>query len=700
MSLGAALSLSVGTGWAVGMKPAFEQIRTSGQEATISLEELQKRALQEGESGNTEQAIRDYKRALELQPEWKEGRWNLGTLQYGANRFAEAKSTFEQVVEFAPDLGIAWGLLGLSEFEIKDYGNALAHLEKAQSQGIKDDAEVQRVSTYHLGLLLIRAGEFERASDLLIAAFGAGTVTQQVKTALGLATLRVPLLPDQIDPSQDSLVLAAGEVTFKDANALLRFPELLKIYPDVPYLHYAYGVALAHAGILTDSVVAFQAETRISPESPLSWIELGHLKLEKPDEALQAAHKAVELAPTSRAAHQVLAQALEASGQTARAVNEFKVAQTLTSSPTPPESRIVQRYSNAQTNIGSSAGDNTEQKSWEQTIQEYASGQYTEAAGHLKEWLRTNSENGTAWAMLGLCDFAMKDFDNALIHLDRGAQLGLSGSPESIETARYTFGILLVHAGDFERASEILASANATGPPSEKVTYALGLALLRSPKFPPPNNTTQAALVSAAGKIAVLLQQSKYDEAFPQFKQLLAKYPSAHFLHYAYGTALLALSEFDEAAAQMHAELTLSPRSELPLVRLASISLRQHKAADAIEWAQRALGLAPNSVEAHYLLGRASLENGNDASALRELEIASRLSPSSPEVHFNLAKAYDRVKLPEKAQQERAVFSRLNAARESERSHHGTQIYSGPHDAGEMTRQSSTPNAPSSPPLR
>jgi len=667
----------------------FPAAQVTPQEKPQTIEELQKQALQEGESGKTEDAIRDYKRALELQPTWKEGRWNLGTLQYEANQFAEAKSTFQQVIEFAPDLGVAWSLLGLSEFETRDCEDALTHLEKALSLGIKDDAEIERVSNYHLALLLIRSGEFERAADLLITAFGSGAISQQIKIALGLATLRVPLLPDQIDPSQDALISEVGDAVASGTDTPVRLQTLLAKYPDIPYLHHAYALALTRTDNSTGAVAAFQEETRISPESPLPWIELSRLELKQPSKAVQAAQKAVELAPASKPAHQALASAWEAAGDARQAAQELKAAATLTTGPSPPESRILQRYSVASPGAKPDISRNTAKDNWDPALREYLAAQYPAAASHLKEWLKVNPNDGTGWAMLGLCEFSMQDFNNALIHLDRGAQLGLSGSAESLQTARYTLGILLVHTGNFERASDVLQSANGSSPANAKVKFALGLALLRRPQFPDAVPADQAALITGAGEIAILLQQSKYDDAFAQFKRLLAAYPSSPFLHYGYGTALLALSEFDEAAAQMQAEIAISPRSELPLLRQASIALRQHRSTDAITWAQRAIILSPNSAEAHYLLGRASLEVGDDSVALSELQTAGKLSPASPEVHFNLAKAYDRVRMPEKAQQERATFSRLNAAAENQRSHEGSQIYSGPHNSKQLTDGSS-----------
>jgi tetratricopeptide (TPR) repeat protein len=662
----------------------------------LDIEALQKLAQQEGESGKTTEAIRDYQRVLAQRPKWKEGWWNLGALQYSDNRFVEATSTLQHVVEFAPDLGAAWSLLGLSEFEAKDFADALIHLEKARLLGIKDDEEIERVSNYHLGLLLVRTGKFERASDLLLKSFGGGDMSTQVKLALGLATLRIALLPEELDPSQEALVLAAGGIPSSGTEALDRFPALLNAYHDIPYLHYAYGLSLAKAGRDKEAIALLSEETKVSPESPLPWIEISRLQLHlgAVNEAVTSAQKVVTLAPTSKIAHESLAVALKSSGDTERAAAEQKIADHLAVQEVP-EQRLVLRYTNA--NANSEANPKADQELWNKAMEEYAEQHFSAAATDLKIWLRQNPDNGTGWAVLGLSEFALEDFDNARIHLDRGATLGLSGNSESLQSARYTYGILLTHAGEFDKASDVLATALKSGPLDENVEYALGLALLRRPEIPGQENRQEADLINAAGKIASLLRNSQYDAAFPQFQQLLKQNPSTPFLHYAYGTALLALSEFDEAASQMQAEIAISPKSELPCIRLASIALRQDNFTDAITWSRRALLLSANSVEAHYLLGRASLESGDDATALRELEVASRLSPASPEVHFNLAKVYARAKMPEKAERERATFSRLNEMAESQRSQHGSQVYAGPRDAGDVTPTSRIDAAPSSP---
>jgi len=317
---------------------------------------------------------------------------------------------------------------------------------------------------------------------------------------------------------------------------------------------------------------------------------------------------------------------------------------------------------------------------WNLAMLAYSAGRYPEAIVALKACVARRPDYGTAWAVLGLSEFEIKDYSNALIHLQRGQDLGMGGSRESVELAKYRLGVLLNRDRKFDLAAELLAPEARPGPLAEKIQFALGMALLRMSVLPDEVEASKSSLVLSAGEIAALLEDSKYDEVFPKFQALLRQYPAVPFLHYAYGTALEALSQYDDAESQMRQEILISPNSELPYARMASIALKMHRPADALPSAERAVELGPDSAESHYLLGRSCLELGQRERALQELETASRMAPGSPEVHFNLAKAYAKAHLPEKAEQERATFARLNALAEFERSRHGNQSYSGSHD--------------------
>src|SRR6266849_4280725 len=302
-------------------------------DASTTFEALVKSAAAARESGRASDAIRDYQRALEIRPDWGEGWWYLGTLQYDSDQYSEAIPSFQKLVQFVPGAGPGWSFLGLCEFETKDFANSLEHLRKGQSLGDGDDPEIARVSKYHLALLLVRNGNFEEATSLLAASFGQSQMSAQVQVTLGLALLRVPLLPDEVDPSQDALVHAAGEAAARlaqndTAKALEEFPSLLKDYPDVPYIHYGYARALISADRVEDAVRQLREEARISPQSAFVQAELSQLllRMRHPQEAVRAAAEAVRLAPDSSGAHLALGQAFRAAGKGERSAQELTAA--------------------------------------------------------------------------------------------------------------------------------------------------------------------------------------------------------------------------------------------------------------------------------------------------------------------------------------------------------------------------------------
>jgi len=697
------------------------------QTVQASFVDLEKSATAAREAGKVEDAVRDYQRAVEIRSDWEEGWWYLGTLHYDADRFAQAIPALEKVVQLDPANGPAWNFLGLCEFEVRDYEKSLHHLQKGQklvpADDPQNDPEISRVAKYHLALLLNRNGEFEKASAMLASAFG-DQPPAEAKLALGLAMLRAPVFPQEVDPSQDALVQAVGETASllargDSARAIDSFRTLLEKYPTVPYLHYGFGIALASATRNDEALLQQQEEVKISPQSALPHIEISSLELRarRPRSALRASEVAVQLAPNSPAAHHALAQSLQALGRKENAAAEIRISKALAPEKPVRETRIAQMYALPPATILPAAGramdpsfdevsrqaaaftaaGNTadairiyrqalqahpewDEGRWNLAMLDYSAGNFPEAIVALKSSVAHRPDDGTAWAVLGLSEFEIKDYNNALIHLQRGRQLGMGGSKESVQLARYRLGVLLNRDQKFDLAAELLAPEAGGGPLAEKMQFALGMALLRLSVLPDEVEASKASLVLSAGEIAALLQDSKYDEAFPKFQVLLHEHPTVPFLHYAYGTALAALSQFDEAESQLRQEVLISPKSELPYARSASIALRMHRPADALPSAQRAVELAPDSAEAHYLLGRSFLEVGQEEKALQELETAARMAPGSPEVHFHLAKAYGKANLPLKAEQERATFARLNALAELQRSQHGNQSYSESHD--------------------
>jgi tetratricopeptide (TPR) repeat protein len=702
-----------------------------GPSPSAKFEAFAKSAAAAREAGNPDQAIADYRQALELRPNWPEGWWYLGTLQYDRDHYREAIPAFQKLVELSPDAGAAWSFLGLCEFETNNYADSFQHLEKGNALGSADDPEIAKVSQFHFALLLVRDGQFERASALLASTFANRQIPAEAKSALGLALLRVPLLPQESDPSKDSLIHGAAEAAAlmlqgDSPSALDKFATLSKQFPSTPYLHYTYGLALASAGHVPEAITQQRAEVLLSPDSSLPLIEISRLelRLNRSDQALRDAQDAVRLDPNSPAAHELLSQNLALAGKKELSQEELRIARSLAPEKLGREARILSLYSapsplnlnpdrapadaakatadpahlaelarraaalqadgqpDAAIQIyqqGLATSPQWDEGQWNLAMLYYSAKKYREAVATLKDWLQRKPSDGTAWAVMGLAEFATRDYENARIHLQRGSDLGFGGSPESVLVAKYTLAVLKNQHGQFDGATRLLVTQPVLSPLADNIHIALGMALLRIPQFPEQLDPAKVTLVRSAGEISILLYKSKYDEAFPKLTNLLKEFPATPMLHYVYGSALESLSEYDQAELQMREERRLSPENALPYIGLASIALRRRRPADGLPSAQRAVELAPQSAEAHYILGRIYLEQGSDAVSLKELEKASSLAPESPQIHFNLARAYAKASLPEKAAEQRAIFARLNALAERQRSLLGDQSYAGPH---------------------
>jgi len=573
-------------------------------------------------SGNTAQAVRDYTQAVALRPGWAEGWWNLGAIQYETNHYPEAVTALRKLVALAPSSAAGWSILGLSEFETKDYADALVSLKKAHDLGGISDPDIAHVSTYHLAMLLIHSGDFTHATALLHSGFGTSPPSQ-VKVLLGLALLRVPLLPTEVDPSQDALIQSSGDAAASpDPGSALA--ALVRQYPKTPWLHYAYGVALASAGHLPEALAQIKLETTLSPASPLPWIEISHL-------ALQLGHKQQAHAAAQKVAH-------------------------LTPASPVRSLRMIALYAvhGASEAPAGTAG-------WQAAMQDYSRGRYPQAIAALKVWLEQNPSDGTSWAVLGLAEYALKDYDNARIHLQRGINLGVKGSAQSVALARDRLALLLIRNHQFDAASSLLKPMANQPTLADPIQLVLGLALLRMPLLPSELTPAQRSLAQSAGAVLQMLFTSRYEQAFAQLKKLIAAHPATPWLHYAYGNALDSLSQYDKARAQMRAEIKLSPHSPLPWIAIAAICVRQHLPAEAVAAAQTAVRLAPGSAEAHYQLGRAWIESNKAQQAITELQKANTLRPNNLEIHFALARAYASAGLSKQAAAERAAFMQLKS---------------------------------------
>ena len=291
----------------------------------------------------------------------------------------------------------------------------------------------------------------------------------------------------------------------------------------------------------------------------------------------------------------------------------------------------------------------------------YDRDQYADAATAFNEATALSPKAGTAWVMLGLCEYKLGRQDAALEHLQRGRRLGTSTEPQFRHVMLYHEGLLLLRKGEFEKAQETLAMLARGDVESEDVSMALGLSVLRlAPSDVPSGDSTLRQVLLRVGHAEELAAQKKFSEALQEYERLTADFPKQLNVHYAFGRFLIAIGhpEPERAVTAFLREIENHPEHVLARLGIASVKASTDPAG-GLGYAEEAVKLNPHMPLGHYLLGSLLLYTDQTARAISELETAQRSLPSEPRVYFALGRAYARANRKGDAARARATFKRL-----------------------------------------
>jgi tetratricopeptide (TPR) repeat protein len=307
----------------------------------------------------------------------------------------------------------------------------------------------------------------------------------------------------------------------------------------------------------------------------------------------------------------------------------------------------------------------------------YELNRYADARDAFARVVRSEPEHAPAYGFKGLCEFQLKNYEEALSDLMQAADLGVAGPKDLVSAITYHTAVTMTRLEQYEFALSTLQSFARDGTDSPRVIEAFGMALLRIPMTPdelPPN---RRELVMLAGRGAYYRAVRRPAAAKPAFELLVQRYPDAPNVHYAYGVYLLD-EDPGRAIEAFQQELKLSPGHVPSLLQIAFEYLRQSEWEPATMWAQRIVELEPRDFAARRALGQALLETGDVAGSIEHLEAGVKLAPDSPSMRFMLARAYERAGRQVDAERERTEFLRLERLVRSKK--HGLQSLGGVDD--------------------
>ena len=349
-------------------EPAGQTQGSSDQKATQRLEKERSAANEARDAGRDDEAIGLYEKALTHQPDWKEGRWFLSTLLYEKERYPEARDELRRFVAEEPQAGPAWAVLGLSEYQTREYPRALEHMQKALATGLGERKELTRSVFYFIAVLLTRYEKYNDAMGMLIPMVKSTNEMDILVEPLGLATLRLPCLPTEIAPDRRELVQLAGRATLAidsqhtdEAESL--FQQMLKNYPSDAGVHFLYGAYLMDVRP-EEGIREMQRELEISPSHVGARLRMAeeYVKEQKFEEALRLSEEAVKLEPKNAAAHMMWGEALVAKGEAEKGIAELELSEKLTPETVRTHWDLLRAYS--------SVGRSQDAKREKETIEE------------------------------------------------------------------------------------------------------------------------------------------------------------------------------------------------------------------------------------------------------------------------------------------------------------------------------------------
>lgn len=270
--------------------------------------------------GDIQHAIDLYARGVKADPRWQDGWWYLGSLQYATNAYDPAITSLTHYISLVPKAGPAFALRGLCEFEIVEYPQALQDLQEAVKLGAADQPRNAGIIFYHEALLLTRFGRYEEALAKYGAILKHGVATDQIVDGIGLAALRMPVMPQEVDPEQHPLVSLAGQAAADVMSGnpdvgVMEFQRLFQSYPTTRNLHYSLGYLLSTSDPYA-AIMQMKQELQLAPSSAVVHSMLAWILGMQGDyiAALPEARKSVDEDPTLPMAQLVLGRDLVEAG--------------------------------------------------------------------------------------------------------------------------------------------------------------------------------------------------------------------------------------------------------------------------------------------------------------------------------------------------------------------------------------------------
>ena len=649
--------------------------------------------------GRYQDAIEQYMQALALDRQNPGIRFNLALAYYDSAQIPKAAVEFDQVMATQPDNDRAALLLADCDLRMGENRKVIELLGPREAAHPDDRAMI-----YVLGTALIRDNQTERGQKLIDRILRNGE-SAEAHVMLGTASMMGQDYKNaakefaraiELDPRLPLAHRLYGRVLLVQSNvpqSIEGFRGELAVDPNDYDSHLMLAVLLKQEKEYDEALQHLNRALEIRPGAPDARYQLGSLYLATGDlaKAQRILEKLLQESPDFVEAHVSLATVYYRLKRKADGDREQEMVRQLNAQtqarpeaaagttpidPSKPKETFEALSERAE---AARQADKTDEAIelylraldlrldwpegwWYVGTLYYQSNRYAKARPAFEKLTALKPKGGPAWAMLGLCEFELQNYEGALDNLQHARVLGLESDSHLSVVSRYHLALLLNRLGDSPSAVQLLWPLARLESDLEAVIQALGISALELHVLPKDLSSDKRSVVTDVGWAEYYLARRNVEEAGVRFGQVLAAYPSEPGIHYVQGVFLLA-SDASKALGEFKKELGISPQHLNARLQIAFEYIKRNDYATGLPYAEQAVKLAPQSFAARNALGRILLELGETGRAIRELETGVKLEPESTETLYALARAYSRAGRKQDADRARAEFNRLDKLR-------------------------------------
>jgi tetratricopeptide (TPR) repeat protein len=302
--------------------------------------------------GDAALAVRKYEELIRLHPEIIAARANLGIVLVSLGRYDEAIAQYRAALQQAPgnpDLRLN---LGLAYFKKGDYTQAAGQFGSLHEQ----EPSNVRIATL-LGICYVHVGRDDDAISLLTPLEPAQPENLDLEWALGSALIRAGRTEDGVarvekvaeqGHTAEAYMLAAQAYLQMGlvASARRNIDAAEKLDPHLPGLYTVDGIILEYCGDSAAAERAFEKAVRADPNDFEARLRLGSALYvgRQLDAAQQHLQAALDLRPGSSSARYELARVERAQGQLRAALKNLQIAERQDPDWIQPHIELVTLY--------------------------------------------------------------------------------------------------------------------------------------------------------------------------------------------------------------------------------------------------------------------------------------------------------------------------------------------------------------------